>query len=87
MSDDLTPAPPCRLRDFDHPDEIVASIYLDNGEKVALLRQWEQDVRQLMTAAREGMEAAGPDPTAELMRAIHLALGRLGATADRSLST
>jgi len=63
---------------FGSPSEIGAATNLSLEQKVKLLREWEQDLRQQMTASREGMEPPEPNPVPELLRAVLVQLRDLG---------
>ena len=55
---------------FGAPSEIGAATNLSLEQKVTLLREWEQDLRQQMTASREGMAPPNPNSVPELLRAV-----------------
>jgi hypothetical protein len=63
---------------FGRPDEIGSATNLSREQKIKLLRDWEQDLRQQMTASREGMEPIEPNPVPELLRAVLVQLRDLG---------
>ncbi len=52
------------------PKEIAAATHLSREDKVGLLRQWERDLRQQMTATREGMKPPEPNLVPETLRKI-----------------
>jgi hypothetical protein len=63
---------------FGSPIEIAVATNLSPERKIALLREWEQDLRQQMTASREGMAPPDPNPVPELLRAVLVQLRDLG---------
>lgn len=67
---------------FASPDEIVRAADLDNKQKVALLDQWEADLRRLLSSADENMAGDGGELTGERLRRVHQALIQLGAQKD-----
>lgn len=67
---------------FAGPEEIVTSGDLTRSQKVQLLEQWERDLRQLLVASEENMAGPGQGDSAERLRQVRDALGRLGATED-----
>lgn len=62
---------------FRHPAEIVASRELARHEKIAVLRRWEYDARELAVAEEENM---GGGENAALLDQILEALRLLGET-------
>ena len=74
-------------REFRHPKAIVAARDLDRQQKVALLKQWEYDLRQLMVASEESMTGDTPGLTAELLRAVRASLADLGGGEDEAQGT
>jgi hypothetical protein len=65
-------------RVFRDPQEIVEAADLSRQQKIALLSQWDTDLRLNMVATEENMAGAGSDRTAELLQLVEQALGRLG---------
>jgi hypothetical protein len=64
---------------FGRPEDILRAEDLSDKQKIALLRQWDTDLRLLMVASEENMAAStAPGRTAELLQAVHRALTRLG---------
>jgi hypothetical protein len=64
---------------FGQPEDILRAEDLSNEQKVALLRQWDTDLRLLMVASEENMTAStAPGRTAELLQSVHQAMIRLG---------
>lgn len=55
---------------FVTPAEIMNSIDLSVDERIELLGQWEQDLRQRMSASGDGMITPDPGRTAELLRQV-----------------
>lgn len=65
---------------FQTPQAVLESPELDRGQKVALLRQWEHDLRLMMVATEENMpRQQSGGGSAETFRAVREALDRLGA--------
>lgn len=65
-----------------HPRDIVDRQDLSDARKIALLQQWEQDVREEMVAEEEAM--TGPNgPPGDMLQEILQSLDRLGV-ADHS---
>lgn len=58
------------------PDEIVRSPLLSLDEKAALLRDWDNELRELMVADEENM--AGPTPLAVTLTGVADAMRQLG---------
>lgn len=67
---------------YAHPRAIVEARDLTTARKIELLKQWEIDLRQLQVASEEGMTGEGRGQTAELLRAVHVALTDLGVEAS-----
>jgi len=67
-------------RVFSDPQEIVEAADLSEQQKIALLSQWDTDLRLNMVATEENMAGSGSDRTAELLQLVEQALGRLGVT-------
>jgi hypothetical protein len=65
-------------RSFRLPSEILAAEFIDRGEKIRLLRQWETDLRLLMVASEENMSGDGQGWVAERLQQVHAALDELG---------
>jgi hypothetical protein len=64
---------------FGQPEEILRATDLTEAQKIALLRQWDTDLRLLMVASEENMTGtAAPGRTAELLQSVHKAMTRLG---------
>ena len=64
---------------FKHPREILALADVDDSQKIAILRQWDYDIREMMVAEEENMLAETDSNNAELLRDVHKALHQLGA--------
>ena len=68
---------------FRRPEDILSAADLNEDQKVALLRQWDTDLRLLMVASEENMTAnTAPGRTAELLQSVHKAMMRLGHDPD-----
>lgn len=63
---------------FSRPSEIQHAADLDRGQKIELLRQWEQDLRQRLLASAEGMIARRPGQASEILRQVESALREIG---------
>ena len=61
---------------FQTPSDIARHPSLDTPQKVSLLKQWEEDLRQLSVASDENMrdETAEPGQTAALLQNVRKAL-------------
>ena len=61
---------------FQTPGDIAGHPGLEKPQKIALLKQWEEDLRELLVASEENMldGAARPGQTAELLRGVRRAL-------------
>ena len=68
---------------FRRPEDILSAEDLSEDQKVALLRQWDTDLRLLMVASEENMTAStAPGRTAELLQSVHKVMRRLGHGPD-----
>lgn len=69
---------------FRTPQALFESRDCDKEQKIALLRQWEHDLRLMMVATEENMGAQMPQQkpggSAEAFQAVRKALDKLGAT-------
>ena len=75
--------PPMPFRtQFATPAELAADPNLRDEQKIEILRQWEQDLRQQMTATREGMSPTEPIQAPETLRAVRALLRALEAVAQ-----
>ncbi|HEY2111611.1 MAG TPA: hypothetical protein VGH25_07770 [Dongiaceae bacterium] len=64
---------------FKRPEDILGAADLSEAQKIALLKQWDTDLRLLMVASEENMTGtAAPGRTAELLQSVHKAMTRLG---------
>ena len=65
---------------FGRPEDILSATDLTEAQKVALLKQWDTDLRLLMVASEENMTgtAAPGRTTAELLQSVHKVMTRLG---------
>ena len=59
------------------PEQLLARDELTNEQKIGILRQWEQDLRELMVAEEENMMAA--EPMNVSLDEVLVALETLGA--------
>lgn len=59
------------------PEQLLARDELTNEQKIGILRQWEQDLRELMVAEEENMTAA--EPMNVSLDEVLIALETLGA--------
>jgi hypothetical protein len=64
---------------YRHPRDILADDELSQDDKIALLQEWEVDLRQLMIASEENMPSASIDRSGFLLNAVHKSLAALGA--------
>ncbi len=69
---------------FDNPCAVLKDDRFDKQQKIAVLRQWEYDVREMMVAEEEGMPL---DPEALALHEANLGeilrcLRKLGVTVD-----
>jgi hypothetical protein len=62
---------------FRSPFDIKADAALTVAEKIELLRQWEQDLRQLITASGEGMIANHPGRASSVLTEVLAVLQQL----------
>jgi hypothetical protein len=69
---------------FDHPRSILAADDLTTEQKIALLRQWETDLRLLLVASEENMTGTGNGRCAELLTQVRKAMQSLGVAASDS---
>jgi hypothetical protein len=71
MANDPTDADgPESWQGFAHPQDIASAKHLSPQQKIGLLGRWEQDLRQHMTASREGMPVPEENQTPEILRAV-----------------
>ena len=73
-------------KQFPRPEDILRARDLSDPQKLALLRQWDTDLRLQMVASEENMTGTAPGATAELMQSVHRAMLRLGYEADQEKS-
>lgn len=67
---------------YAHPDEVLHDLSLSNAQKIKALKDWEQDLRQLMVASDENMPGTATGQPAESLKLVREALGTLSAAAD-----
>ena len=60
---------------FDAPQDVVDAAGLDRAQRIEILKRWDSDARQLMTASDENM----PGGEHQQLQAVHAALRSLGA--------
>ncbi len=66
-------------REFETPEDIRCSSKLSDSEKIALLKSWEFDLREVLVASEEGMNVEGGGRAAETLCRVRAALQALGA--------
>ena len=64
---------------FAHPKDILDATEFSRDQKIELLNQWKQDLRQLIVASEEGMTATHPGRAAEMLRNVDAALSQIEA--------
>jgi hypothetical protein len=67
---------------YAHPEEILQDQSLTKDQKVEMLEEWEQDLRQLMVASEENMAGTVTGQPAESLQAVSEALSKLGMSDD-----
>ncbi|MEN3950076.1 hypothetical protein [Iodidimonas sp. SYSU 1G8] len=65
---------------YAHPDDILNDRSLTNAQKIKTLKEWEQDLRQLMVASEENMPGTTAGQPAESLQHVREALATLSAT-------
>jgi hypothetical protein len=71
-----------RAQAFTQPQEISSATDLSRHQKVELLRRWEQDLREQITASREGMQKPDDNLGPETRQTVRAALRTLGGPAE-----
>jgi hypothetical protein len=66
---------------FAQPQEIFSATDLSRHQKIELLRRWDQDLRQQMTASREGMPKPDDNLGPETLQTVRAALRALAGSA------
>jgi len=61
-----------------HPQDIIERDALSHAQKIALLQQWEEDLREQMVAEEEAM-TGGEDSLGEALREVLQGLEHLGS--------
>lgn len=61
---------------FAEPQDVATHSQLSEGEKLAILRQWEQDAVRLSTAESEGMGGGKEAMLGRVERAIQAVVGK-----------
>lgn len=82
LGDDRKEHHPVSPRTFVAPDDIFNAADLCPDEKILLLRQWEQDLRQQMIASREGMSPLEPNQVPDTLRRVRALVRELADTAE-----
>ncbi len=67
---------------YAHPEDILKDQALSREQKIKLLQEWDQDLRQLMVASEENMPGTVSGQPAESLQAVTDALCELGVTSD-----
>jgi hypothetical protein len=67
-------------KDFGSPESLLANDELTREQKIAILRQWELDLREIMVAEEENMSAA--EPARMSLDEVLNALDQLGAAPE-----
>lgn len=67
---------------YAHPEKILQDQLLTQDQKIRMLQDWEQDLRQLMVASEENMSGTVTGQPAESLQAVSAALSKLGVNAD-----
>lgn len=67
---------------YAHPEKILQDQFLTQDQKIRMLQDWEQDLRQLMVASEENMSGTVTGQPAESLQAVSAALSKLGVNAD-----
>ena len=64
---------------FDHPKDVIKTPAFNKAEKLAILQQWELDIRERLVAEEENMldQAGEDDDYGALLSAIHKAIDKL----------
>ena len=55
---------------FESPQHVAASKTLSTDDKIAILRRWEYDARELEVAEEENMGGDAPDVLDEVLQAL-----------------
>jgi hypothetical protein len=72
---------------FNTPQEVIDAPGLSPDDKKTILIRWEADVDSLLRATEEGMPPSGSHrSSAELLRAVHLAIESLDVGTTGALS-
>lgn len=56
---------------FSHPDEVLEEASLTKEQKIAILRRWEYDARELAIAEEENMAGGPPNMLDEVLDALN----------------
>ena len=55
---------------FSHPDMVLEASWLNQEQKIEILRQWEYDARELEVATEENMAGGPPSLLDDVLRAL-----------------
>lgn len=67
---------------YAHPEKVLQDQSLTKEQKIRMLQEWDQDLRQLMVASEENMPGTVAGQPAQSLQAVSDALARLGVTAE-----
>jgi len=67
---------------YAHPEKVLQDQSLTTDQKVRMLKEWEQDLRQLMVASEENMAGTVTGQPAESLQAVSAALSKLDMNAE-----
>ena len=71
---------------FDHPGSILATDDLTREQKIALIKQWETDLRLQLVASEENMPGTESGHSAELLTQVRKAMQSLGVTGSDDIA-
>lgn len=66
---DITHAKLSPSSEFNHPKEVMESSQISREDKIKILKQWEYDTKELLTATEENM-GGDSDNTGQLLSEI-----------------
>ncbi len=64
---------------FQSPRDVIDADDLETGQKVELLKDWEQDLRRIIESAGEGMTKPRPGTESETLQSVQAALAEVAA--------